>query len=142
MKRELAVLDVGPAPKLERVLRRRRSHPQRYDLARIRTETRSGATAAPFFGKETHSTGSAMTRAPARWPVRMNLDSSRNLADWKFANPVIRMNGKFAQFGWAGRPYLLYNRATKKYVIVFEADGRGWQRHKVGFATCDRINGR
>ena len=69
--------------------------------------------------------------------------SSRNLADWKFENTVIRMKGKFADMGWAGRPALLHCKATGKYIIVFEADSpRQWKRHKVGFAVCDRIDGK
>jgi hypothetical protein len=49
---------------------------------------------------------------PGRWPWRINLYSSRNLADWKFENSVIRMEGKFARMGWAGRPGLLHCPAT------------------------------
>ena len=79
---------------------------------------------------------------PGRWPWRVNLYSSRNLGDWKFENTVIRMEGKFANLGWAGRPALLHCRTTGRYVIVFEADSpRQWKRHKVGFAVCDRIDG-
>ncbi|MCY2951187.1 MAG: family 43 glycosylhydrolase [Planctomycetota bacterium] len=80
---------------------------------------------------------------PGHWPWKINLYSSRNLADWKFENTVIRMEGKFADMGWAGRPALLHCKATGKYIIVFEADSpRQWKRHKVGFAVCDRIDGK
>jgi len=79
---------------------------------------------------------------PGRWPWRINLYSSTNLADWKFENTIIHMEGKFARMGWAGRPALLHCPTTGKYVIVFEADSpQQWKRHKVGFAVCDRING-
>ena len=79
---------------------------------------------------------------PGRWPWRINLYSSRNLTDWKLENTVIRMEGAFARMGWAGRPALLHCPATGKYVIVFEADSPSqWQRHKVGLAVCDRIDG-
>jgi len=79
---------------------------------------------------------------PGRWPWRINLYSSRNLADWTFESTVIRMEGRFGNFGWAGRPGLLHCPATGRYVIVFEADSpRQWKRHRVGFAVCDRING-
>jgi hypothetical protein len=45
--------------------------------------------------------------------------------------------------GWAGRPGLLHNQATGKYIIIIEADSpQQWQRHKVGFAACDRIDGK
>jgi len=54
-------------------------------------------------------------------PWRINLYSSRNLADWRFENTLVRQEGKLAQMGWAGRPSLLYNGATKKYVLLFEA---------------------
>ena len=80
---------------------------------------------------------------PGRWPWRINLYSSRDLEDWTFENVVIRMEGKFTDMGWAGRPGLLHCRATGEYVILFEADSpRNWKRHKVGFAVCDRIDGR
>ena len=71
----------------------------------------------------------------------IKLYSSTNLADWKFENNVLRREGPLSILGWAGRPGLLYNRATKKYVVIIEADSRQWERHKVGFACCDTING-
>ena len=40
---------------------------------------------------------------PGRWPWRINLYSSRNLADWKFENSVIRMEGDFSKMGGAGQ---------------------------------------
>jgi hypothetical protein len=79
---------------------------------------------------------------PGRWPWRINLYSSSDLARWTFENTVIRREGEFADMGWAGRPALLHCLATGRYVIVFEADSpRRWKRHKVGFAVCDRIDG-
>jgi hypothetical protein len=71
----------------------------------------------------------------------IKLYSSANLADWKFENNILRNEGPLAILGWAGRPGLLVNRATKKYVVLFEADSRQWERHKVGFARCDTIGG-
>jgi hypothetical protein len=45
--------------------------------------------------------------------------------------------------GWAGRPGLLHCPATGKYVVIFEADcPQRWERHKVGFAVADRVDGR
>jgi len=79
--------------------------------------------------------------APRRvWNIK--LYSSNNLADWKFENDIIQKQGPFGILGWAGRPALLHNRKTGKYVVVFEADSSQWRRHKVGFAVCDTINGR
>ncbi len=74
------------------------------------------------------------------WNIK--LYSSSNLVDWKFENNILRKEGKFAILGWAGRPGLLYNYSTERYVAIFEADSRDWHRHKVGFASCDTINGR
>jgi hypothetical protein len=74
-------------------------------------------------------------------PWRMTLYASSDLANWRFLHNVIEMKGEFRKLGWAGRPGLLHNRRTGKYVIVFEADCREWTRHKVGFATSDTIDG-
>ena len=71
----------------------------------------------------------------------IRLYSSANLADWKFENDILRPEGPFSILGWAGRPGLLHNRAAKKYVLIIEADSRQWERHKVGFAQSDAIDG-
>ncbi len=71
----------------------------------------------------------------------IKLYSSTNLSDWKFENDIIKREGPYSILGWAGRPGLLRNKATKRYVLIFEADSRQWERHKVGFACCDIING-
>ena len=64
----------------------------------------------------------------------IKLYSSTNLADWRFENNVLRRHGPLSILGWAGRPGLLHNRSTKKYVLIIEADSQQWERHKVGFA--------
>ena len=71
----------------------------------------------------------------------IKLYSSINLADWKFENNILRNQGPLSILGWAGRPGMLYNRANKKYVVLFEADSQKWERHKVGFACCNTIDG-
>jgi hypothetical protein len=71
----------------------------------------------------------------------IKLYSSTNLADWKFENNILKPEGPFAILGWAGRPGLLHNRSTGKYVLIIEADSRQWERHKVGFAQCDTVSG-
>ena len=71
----------------------------------------------------------------------IKLYSSTNLADWKFENNILRNEGPLSILGWAGRPGLLHNQTTKKYVVIFEADSQQWERHKVGFACCDAIGG-
>jgi len=69
------------------------------------------------------------------------LYSSANLADWKFENNILKREGPFSILGWAGRPGLLHNRASGQYVLIFEADSRQWERHKVGFACSNTVNG-
>lgn len=69
------------------------------------------------------------------------LYSSTNLADWKFEHNILKREGPFSILGWAGRPGLLHNRVTGQYALIFEADSRQWERHKVGFACCDTVNG-
>ncbi len=71
----------------------------------------------------------------------IKLYSSRNLADWKFENNILTRRGEFSILGWAGRPGILHNRASGEYVVIIEADSRRWERHKVGFASCDTIDG-
>jgi len=71
----------------------------------------------------------------------IKLYSSANLADWKFENNILRNEGPQSILTWAGRPALLYNRRTGKYVLVFEASSKQWHRHKVGFASCRTIRG-
>jgi hypothetical protein len=71
----------------------------------------------------------------------IKLYSSTNLVDWKFENNILRNEGPLSILGWAGRPGLLFNRTAKEYVVIFEADSRQWERHKVGFACCDAVAG-
>lgn len=78
---------------------------------------------------------------PGRWPWKIHLYSSRNLADWKFEDTVIRREGAFGDINWAGRPGLLYHAVSKKYVILFENSAPRWPRHRIGFAASDRISG-
>ena len=84
-----------------------------------------------------------------RWTVV--LYSSRDLREWEYRAEVLPRDGEFGRFAWMGRPGLLRNRTTGKYVIVFEADGRRaglekgapreWFRHKVGYAESGRLAG-
>ena len=69
------------------------------------------------------------------------LYSSTNLADWRFEGDILRAEGALSVLSWAGRPALLRNRSTGRYVLVFEASSRQWRRHKVGFASCRTIGG-
>ncbi len=75
-------------------------------------------------------------------PWRIKLYSSTDLVDWTFLNDVMREEDFTPRFTWAGRPGLLHNRRTGKYVVIFEAQTRDLFRHRVGYAVCDRIDGR
>jgi len=70
----------------------------------------------------------------------IKLYSSTNLADWEFENDILRKEGPTSILGWAGRPGIVCNRATKQYILIFEADSQQWERHKVGFARCDVVD--
>jgi hypothetical protein len=75
-------------------------------------------------------------------PWKINLYTSDNLVDWQFRSTLLRQQGDFAQFGWAGRPALLRHPGSGHFVIIFEADSpRQWPRHKVGFAVSQSLDG-
>ena len=73
------------------------------------------------------------------WSIK--LYSSKNLVDWKFLRILLAKGPGVPEFKWAGRPGLLYNRKTRRYIILFESETGQWFRHKVGYASCDRIDG-
>ena len=78
--------------------------------------------------------------APGReWNIK--LYSSRNLVDWKYHGIILKKGPGVPEFKWAGRPGLLYSRKTGKYVILFESETGQWFRHKIGYASCSRIDG-
>ncbi len=72
---------------------------------------------------------------------QINLYASKDLANWDYIKPIIQRTGEFSNIWWAGRPSLIRQPDTGQYVCVFEADGPGWERHKIGFAVADAIDG-
>jgi len=72
---------------------------------------------------------------------RIRLYSSKDLANWKFLNNIFEKKTGVPEFVWSGRPGLLHSRKTGKYVMIFEAETGKYFRHKVGYATCDRVDG-
>jgi hypothetical protein len=68
--------------------------------------------------------------------------ASTNLAAWTFEGNLLTNEGPLSSLTWAGRPALLHNVRTDRYVLIFEASSKQWRRHKVGFATCRTIAGR
>ncbi|MCC7204394.1 MAG: family 43 glycosylhydrolase [Phycisphaeraceae bacterium] len=71
----------------------------------------------------------------------INLYASEDLAAWRFVGTIIKRTGEFGDIWWAGRPSLVRQPGTGKYVCIFEADGRGWKHHKIAYAVADRIDG-
>ncbi len=78
--------------------------------------------------------------APRR-PWKINLYSSKNLADWKFEAAPIQRTSDYRHLGWAGRPSLLYCENTRKWLILSEAASRRWTRHKVAYSVSDNLTG-
>lgn len=72
---------------------------------------------------------------------QINLYASEDLAAWENVGPIIRRTGEFSNIWWAGRPSIIRQPDTGQYVCVFEADGPGWERHKIGYAVADTIDG-
>ena len=73
-------------------------------------------------------------------PWDIKLYSSPDLTDWKFRGTIIGAKA-WGGIGWKGRPGLAHSRKAGKYVVIFEADSKEWFRHKVGYASCDTIDG-
>lgn len=73
------------------------------------------------------------------WRIRMY--SSTDLMQWKFEGNIFEPKPGVPKWKWAGRPGILHNRKTGKFVMLFEAETGEYFRHKVGYATCDRVNG-
>ncbi|MCC7204395.1 MAG: family 43 glycosylhydrolase [Phycisphaeraceae bacterium] len=71
---------------------------------------------------------------------KINLYASKDLATWDYVKPIIQRTGEFSDIWWAGRPSLV-RRSDGKYVCIFEADGPNWDRHKIGYAVADSIDG-
>ncbi len=75
--------------------------------------------------------------------------SSRDLAQWKFRNQVLKLaNVESLQPGWVlERPKVFYNARTQKYVMYMHLDGalpgegKGYKFARVGLATCDHVEG-
>ncbi len=114
----------------------------------------NGAVWRDTDGREIWCNGGQMYREDGRFhwigydtgpdrPWRIVWYESADLVAWRFRGDLIRQEGAFAGIEWAGRPGLVRSAATGRYVIIFEADaaGHAWFRHKVGYASADRIGG-
>jgi len=69
--------------------------------------------------------------------------SSKDLMNWKFRGDVVQMTDPNDQGkGWIlERPKVYFNRKTKKYVMYFHLDNKGYKTASVGVAVSDKPDG-
>ena len=69
--------------------------------------------------------------------------SSKDLLNWKFRGNVVKMLPPDSlTAGWIlERPKVFYNAGTKKYVMYFHLDDKGYKLAQVGIAVCEKPDG-
>lgn len=73
--------------------------------------------------------------------------ASKDLAHWELRNTVLKLGDpeNFGRGRVLERPKVIYNDATKKYVMYMHIDasqgGKGYKVARVGVAVCDKIDG-
>jgi hypothetical protein len=69
--------------------------------------------------------------------------ASKDLLNWTFRNNVVKMLPPDSlSVNWIlERPKVFYNAGTKKYVMYFHCDDRGYKVAQVGIAICDTPDG-
>jgi hypothetical protein len=69
--------------------------------------------------------------------------ASKDLVNWKFRGNVVKMlPPDTLSANWIlERPKVFYNAKTKKYVLYFHCDDKGYKVAQVGVAVCDRPDG-
>jgi hypothetical protein len=70
--------------------------------------------------------------------------SSKDLTNWKFRRNVIKMLPPDSlSTDWIlERPKVFFNAKTKKYVMYFHLDDKGYKVAQVGIAICDKPDGK
>lgn len=76
----------------------------------------------------------------------VNLYKSNDLVNWSWVKAIFtpQGSGDLAVGDWVGRPDLVYNPTTNKYIIVMEIDGTGSSigpGNKIGFASSSTVEG-
>ncbi len=76
----------------------------------------------------------------------VNLYKSTDLVNWTWVKALLspQTSGDLAAGRWVGRPDLVYNPTTQKYILVLEIDGSGSNvgpGNLIGFATSPTIEG-
>ena len=76
----------------------------------------------------------------------VNIYSSYDLQNWHFENEIFRNTSITTPLTDGDRyrierPKIIYNSATRKYVMYFHLDSAGFNMGMVGVATCDDVAG-
>ncbi len=81
--------------------------------------------------------------APGQPLAAVKCYSSTDLAHWQFRqNSLVRQaSGDLADHRVIERPKVLYNRATRTFVMYVHIDSPNYGEAKVGVATCNRVDG-
>jgi beta-xylosidase len=74
----------------------------------------------------------------------VNCYSSINLVEWNFAGALLSRtsSGDLGPNRVVERPKVLYNKATRKYVLFMHIDDSSYKEAKVGVATGDSVCGK
>jgi hypothetical protein len=74
----------------------------------------------------------------------VNCYSSTNLAEWNFAGALLPLtsSGDLGPNRVVERPKVIYNKATKKYVLYMHIDDSSYKEAKVGVAVGDTVCGK
>ena len=80
---------------------------------------------------------------PGQRPPAVTCYSSTDLVHWQFRqNSLVRQaSGDLAAGRVIERPKVLYNRATRTFVMYLHIDSPNYGEAKVGVATCNRVDG-
>lgn len=74
----------------------------------------------------------------------INCYSSSNLVEWTYVGALLSQttSGDLGPSRVIERPKVIYNKSTKKYVLVMHIDSSNYGEAKVGFATGDSVCGK
>lgn len=74
----------------------------------------------------------------------INCYSSSNLVEWKYEGALLSRSGSgdLGSNRVIERPKVIYNKATKKYVLWMHIDSSNYGEAKVGVATGDTVCGK
>ena len=73
----------------------------------------------------------------------INCYSSTDLVSWKFENKILTLqaSGDLGPSRVVERPHVIYNDATKKWVLWMHIDSSNYGEAKAGVATCSSVCG-